>query len=298
MNRVFLTGASGFVGASILRQLVDQGVSVAALVSPDTRAPRLQPLAGRFTAIEGRLADLSALRERLASFAPDAFIHAAWYTEPGKYLTSPINTALLQESLGTIQACIDIGCPKFIGIGTCAEYDTDVGYLREDSPTRPATLYAACKLALCLIGQQMAAAAGVRFAWGRIFYLYGDDEDPRRLVPALIRALRAGQPFDATAGEQVRDYLHVRDVANGLITLARTDAEGIYNIASGHPVSIREFMETIGELAGGREHIRFGALPYRPWEPMFICGDNRRLRALGWAPAYSLREGLLQAIRG
>ncbi len=96
----------------------------------------------------------------------------------------------------------------------------------------------------------------------------------------------------------MRDYLHVRDVANGLITLARTDAEGIYNIASGHPVSIREFMETIGELAGGREHIRFGALPYRPWEPMFICGDNRRLRALGWAPAYSLREGLLQAIRG
>ena len=96
-----------------------------------------------------------------------------------------------------------------------------------------------------LIGQQMAAAAGVRFAWGRIFYLYGDDEDPRRLVPALIHALRAGQAFDATAGEQVRDYLHVRDVASGLITLAKTDAEGIYNIASGHPVSIREFMEII-----------------------------------------------------
>src|SRR6185503_437734 len=125
---------------------------------------------------------------------------------------------------------------------TCAEYDTDVGFLREDSPTKPATIYSACKLSMCLIGQHMATAAGVKFAWGRLFYLYGEQEDSRRLVPALIQSLQLGKPFDATAGEQVRDYLHTTDVAFALVMLAQQKAEGIYNIASGIAITMRQLM--------------------------------------------------------
>jgi nucleoside-diphosphate-sugar epimerase len=140
----------------------------------------------------------------------------------------------------------------------------------------------------------MAAAAGVAFSWARLFYLYGPMEDKRRLVPSVINALQHGENFPATAGEQVRDYLHVEDVALALWTLTREKHSSVFNIASGVPVTMRQLMETAGNIIGHGELIQFGALPYRHWEPMFICGDNRKLKAIGWQPRYSLVEGLVQ----
>ena len=195
-----------------------------------------------------------------------------------------------------LQELIQIGCQQVVMVGTCAEYDTDRGFLREDGQTRPTTIYAATKLALSLVGQQMAAATGVNFAWARLFYLYGPYEDERRVVPALIRALLNGDTFPSTAGEQVRDYLHVEDVASALWTLAEKRTAGVFNISSGVPVTMRQLMTTVGNVLGCTELIRFGALPYRDWEPMFICGDNRRLRAQGWQPRYTLLDGLRQTI--
>jgi nucleoside-diphosphate-sugar epimerase len=181
-------------------------------------------------------------------------------------------------------------------VGTCAEYDTDRGFLREDGPTKPSTLYAATKLSMNLIGQQMAALAGIDFAWARIFYLYGPDEDERRVVPALIRALLQGKHFPATKGEQVRDYLHVDDIAAGLRLLLERGANGNFNISSGEPVTMRRLMEIIGEATGRSELIEYGALPYRDWDPRFICGDSQRLRALGWSAKYGLKEGIAETV--
>lgn len=296
--RVFVTGASGFIGAAVMRLLVEQGIETAALVSARKPLDRLRELEGRFVRIEGRLADIPVLRPQLEAFRADACIHLAWYAEPGKYLYASENVPIMEQSLTLVQTLIEIGCRQVIGVGTCAEYDTDVGFLREDGPTNPVTIYAACKLSMCLISQHMAAAAGVRFAWGRLFYLYGEQEDSRRLVPALIQSLRQNKTFDATAGEQVRDYLHTTDVAAALVTLAQENAQGIYNIASGIPITIHHLMETVGEIVGGKDLIRFGAIPYRQWEPMFICGDNHKLRSLGWSPRYTLRKGLEQTIAG
>lgn len=296
--RVFITGASGFIGSAVMHLLVEQGIEVAALVSHDKPHERLNNLSGRFYRLEGRLGDIPALRPALEAFRPDICIHLAWYAEPEKYLYSTENIPILEQSLAALQTLIDVGCTQIVGIGTCAEYDTDFGFLREDTSTRPATIYAACKLSLCLIGQHMAAAANVNFAWARMFYLYGPQEDSRRLIPALIQSLRAGKSFDATLGEQVRDYLHVADVASALWTLSKERANGIYNIASGNPITIRALMESVGDMVGNRHLIRFGELPYRQWEPMFICGDNRKLRTLGWSPQYPLQKGLEQVASG
>ena len=295
--RVFLTGASGFIGAHVMRLLLDRGHSVTALVMPGDPLWRLQDVAGRFAIVEGLLSDTEILRQALAEFQPEACIHLAWYAEPGKYLHSPENIPSLTASLTLLNELIQVGCRQVVMAGTCAEYDTELGYLREDTPTRPATLYAAAKLSCCLLGQQIAAQAKINFAWGRIFYPYGPQEDERRVVPAVIRALQKGKPFPATSGEQVRDYIHVEDVAAAFCALAEKQVNGVLNISSGVPVTIRQLLETIGNLMGRADLIQFGAQLYRAWEPPFICGDNRRLRELGWNPAYGLTQGLEQTIR-
>lgn len=294
--RVFLTGASGFIGSHVLRALLTAGHEVTALVVPGDPCWRLQDLVGRFTAVTGTLADLRALRASLESRRPEACLHLAWYVEPGKCMHAPENVHALTATLALVQELGRHGCRILVGSGTCAEYDSDLGYLREDGPTRPTTLYAASKAACYLVGQPLAAAADMRFAWARIFNCYGPYEDERRVVPALIRALLRGESFPATEGEQVRDYVHVEDVASALVMLAERAGNGVFNIASGVPVTIRQLMETVGELLGGSHLIRFGALPYREWDPRFMCGDNQRLRGLGWVPRYCLQSGLQQTI--
>lgn len=294
--RVLITGASGFVGSRVTRALLASGHDVLALVVPGDPMIRLRGLTERIGLLHGDLADVASHRPLLESWKPDACIHLAWYVVPGQYLKSPQNIRALTASLGLIDVLSQVGCRQMVAVGTCAEYDTDSGFLREDSPTHPSTLYASTKLALRLVGEQAAAEAGLGFAWARLFYLYGPDEGDKRVVPLLIRALLAGTPFPATKGEQVRDYLHVDDVASALMLLVEQEVSGVFNVSSGIPVTIRQLMEAIGRIVGRTDLIKFGELPYRDWEPMFICGDSRRIRALGWKPIYDLEAGLTQTI--
>jgi len=291
---VFVTGASGFIGAHVTRALLDRGHSVLALVVPGDSLWRLEGVADQVAVINGHLAEVSLLRPALKERQPEACIHLAWYAEPGKYLHSSENISSLENSIMLLNELIEIGCRQVVMAGTCAEYDTDYGYLREDTPTRPGTMYAAAKLSCCLLSQQIAAQANIGFAWGRIFYPYGPQEDERRVVPAAIRSLEKGSPFPATLGEQVRDYIHVEDAASAFCTLVETRSNGVFNISSGVPTSVRQLLGTIGELMGRPELIQFGAQPYRDWEPPFICGDNRRIRELGWRPRFDLLSGLVQ----
>ncbi len=294
--RVFVTGASGFIGSHVTCALLAKGHSVAVLAIPDDPLLRLQDVRSSFEVITGMLGDVGDLQKALDKFQPEACIHLAWYAEPGQYLHSMENIQSLTASLTLLNLLISIGCRQVVMAGTCAEYDTEFGYLSELTPTRPATLYAAAKLSCCQLGQQIAAQAKINFAWGRVFYPYGPQEDERRLVPAAIRALKQGNVFPATEGGQVRDYIHVEDVAEAFCVLTEKQANGVFNISSGLPVSIHQLLETIGNLMGCVYLIQFGGQPYRGWEPPFICGNNSRLKTLGWKPSYSLIKGLSETI--
>ena len=290
-QRVLVTGGRGFLGSHVVRTLRACNRDVAVL----TRAAAAT-IAGddhrAVTVISGSLQDSERLRDQLAAWQPDACIHLAWNVEPGRYLDSPENLQALNGTLTLLQALIEAGCRSVAMAGTCAEYDTDGGWLTEETPLRPRTLYAASKASGSMLVQQIAKESGTSVAWARIFYPYGPFEDLRRAVPALILSLLNGRRFAASTGDQVRDYVYGSDVASAFVTLIDQDASGAFNVASGVPISIRQLMETIGDKLGGRELIDFGAAPPRAWEPRFIAGDISRLESLGWSPQYTLDRGL------
>ena len=295
--RILVTGASGFVGSHVVRKLVADGHEVTALARPASSFWRLEDLDGSFRVVRWDTSQADGVLSSLGDWKPEACVHLAWYAVPGEYLHSTENTASLVLSLRLLEELAAAGCGRVVMTGTCFEYDTDAGYLREDGPKRPATIYAAAKLAAGQVGTLMAAKLGIGFAWARLFYLYGPFEDERRLVPAVIRALLAGREFPATSGTQVRDYLHVEDVAAALSALAVQPVTGTYNVCSGDPITIAEVISQLARIAQRPDLIRLGSLPQRAWEPRFICGDNSRLReATGWTPRYTLPAGLASAV--
>jgi nucleoside-diphosphate-sugar epimerase len=295
-SKVFLTGATGFIGSQVARRLAADGHEVHALIRPGADTRRLEGVRDRLAVVEGHLSEPEALQGPLERVRPEVCIHLAWYAEPGQYLVSRENLRCLASSLELARRLADLGCRKFVGAGTCIEYDTDFGYLSETTPTAPRTLYAASKLGLFLVLEQLSRLTGMTVAWARFFYLYGPHEDPRRLVPSVIRALLRGEVAPTTGGAQVRDWLHVEDAAAAVCAVALCEAAGPFNIGSGEPVTVRRVVEAIGALVGRPDLLEPGRIPYSKGDPMFICSNNSRLKATGWVPRFDLERGLRGAI--
>lgn len=293
MKRVLLTGATGFIGSHVARLLVREGCEVTALVRPGTDPRRIADVLPDIKLLEGDLIAPRKLEAPLRAAAPELCLHLGWYAVPGKYLRAPENVDCVAGSMELLRVLAEIGCRRVVALGTCFEYDTDVGYLAESSPIRPRFLYAACKHALFLMAEQFQRERGLSFAWPRIFYLYGPWEDERRLVPLVIRKLLAGEPCPLTPGEQIRDYLHVEDVAGAIWAVAGSGIEGPINIGSSRPTRVADVAWQIGELLGRAELLHIGDIPAPAGDPPFVCANTQRLRSeTDWRPEYELRDGL------
>lgn len=295
--RVLITGASGFLGAHVARLLVQEGCAVFALVRRGSDLWRIHDVQDSLQLVYGDVLDGEQMATIVAQVRPELCLHLAWYAEPGVYLNSPLNIQYIGASLHLATKLAEAGCKRLVVAGTCAEYDADYGYLSEASPTRPVTLYAASKVALQTVLAKLAEQINLPVAWARIFYIYGPGENARRFVPDIINTMLRNQPTRTTLGEQVRDYSHVEDVARALWAVAGSDLTGIVNIGSGAPVTNREIVLKIGALLQRPELVRFGDLPYRASDPMFLCADVRRLcEHTGWKPVYDIDGGMQQTI--
>jgi len=296
VSKVMVTGASGFVGAAAVRALLDQGDEVVAIVQPGLSAKRLDGLPVSRVTLD--LDDSAAVERKLGEVHPEAILHAAWYTNPQDYLTSPLALASLHATTSLFQAAARQRCRRFVGIGTCLEYGRSDRPRHESDACEPRTLYAACKLSAWLVCRALAEQAGVSATWARLFYLYGPDENPGRVLPALVAALRADQAFPMTEGSQVRDYLHIDDAGRALALLCRRECDGVVNVASGQPTAVRDFAQTVGGILGAESQIRLGEIPMRRDEEMFVVADIARLRGLGFVPKHlTLRDGLDHALK-
>ena len=295
--KVLITGASGFVGSHVARLLIAEGCEVHALVRENGEQWRIQDILPSLHLWQSDLVAFETVNAYLQKIKPELCIHLAWYVGSGKQLNSRENLNSFQASLNLFSQLAEVGCQRFVGIGTCFEYDFNLGYFSESSPTKPITLYAASKVALFTILQQLAQSAEVELTWVRLFYQYGPMEDQRRLVPSVICSLLRDEVVKTTKGEQVLDFLHVEDIASAIWAVAKSNLSGVVNVGSGQPVTVGQIALELGNLLGKPDLIHLGALPYRPNDPMFICANNELLRKkTDWTQKYNLTTGLKNTI--
>lgn len=296
--RIFVTGATGFIGSHLCRLLVREGCDVLALVRPGADLRRIEDVLKRVRLIQGDLRSPWRFADSVQRERPEVAFHLAWYAEPGKYLHGIENLQCLSGSLELLQVLQSASCGRVVIAGTCLEYDIDWGRLAEAAPTRPRTLYAASKHALFTVCEHLRHQSQCcNIAWARLFYQYGPWEDSRRFVPHVVNQLLAGRSCELTSGNQVRDYLHVEDVASALLAVCRSDVSGAVNIGSSVPVTVREIATIIGQELSRMDGLCFGAVPDRPGDPQVVVAATDCLRsATGWSPHYSIRDGLLQTV--
>jgi nucleoside-diphosphate-sugar epimerase len=291
LKRVLLTGAGGFVGRHVGEALVARSYEVHAVSRHNRSGDGLT-----WHAVD--LLDAASLETLMAGLRPARLIHLAWYTEPGQYWQSQQNLAWLNASIHLLESFARNGGEHAVLAGTCAEYDWSYGYCVEDkTPCKAGSLYASAKLAFHDVATAFARSADLRVAWARIFFPFGPREHPERLVPSVIRALLSGGRAPCSDGEQIRDFVYVRDAASALVALAEHEFCGDVNIASGRPVLLKDLVNLIADKLNARDRVDFGQRPRQDSEPPLLLADVSRLKdVIGWTPSYDLATGVEETI--
>jgi UDP-glucose 4-epimerase len=296
--RIFITGATGFLGCEVTSLLLARGHDCAALIRRPVSQTRLASLSRRLTLIGGDLFSPASYVEALAVFRPDVIVHSAWRGAAGVHCDDVAQLDNVAAAVRLFEQAIATGAKAIIGVGSQAEYGPKSGPIAEAANAEPTTLYGIAKLAACRSMTNLTRAAGLRGAWGRVFSLYGPGDDDRRIVSMLIHAFRAKRSPDLTPCEQIWEFTHVRDAAKAIVALVEAPtANGVFNIGSGEAAPLRDVVLKIRDrLAPGVEP-SFGRIPYRRDQIMHLQADISRIRAVtGWSPQIPLAIGLDETI--
>ena len=285
--KIFVTGATGFIGRAFCREATQRGHRILAL----TRDPSAQ-IAPEVEIAVGSLA--CTPWDEVKQFSPDAALHLAWIAEPGVYLQSSENNLWVEQSKAWFRRLIELGVPYIAGTGTCIEYATSNEPLHEvRSPLDPQFPYSKAKVALF---EWLRDLSGVDWAWFRVFYPYGAGEHPNRYTSIMARQLREEKTLTMNTPDSVRDYIEIRDAAAAFCHTLEAHVKGAINIGVGDGVTIADLSRRLAGLlqveAGLVQKSPSAAPDPRP----VILANIDKLTETGWQPKVSLEDGLQRLI--
>ena len=295
MSGALITGAGGFLGASLARRLLRDGAHVAVVVRPGGDLWRLQEVVGEIEVIEIDLRDDAGLRAALTRTRPERVFHLAAH---GAYSWQTDAERILATNLLATMALLDAtrDAHSVVLAGSSSEYGFKDHAPAEGELPEPNSPYAVAKVGATLWGQHVARAQDRHVATLRIYSAYGPWEDPGRLVPRLVvSALRDELPPLVDPGT-ARDFVHVDDVCAALAAAAaatEVPRGAVYNVGSGRQVSLRELVDVVRDVLGVTVEPEWGSMPGRRWDTSVWVADPRRIgQELGWRPMVGLGDGL------
>jgi nucleoside-diphosphate-sugar epimerase len=271
-DKILVTGSTGFVGLQVLKHLQKRDIEIV-LVSRPGWQDRIKCQEKIVDVIETEdLFSKSSEWWEKACKKVNTIAHLAWYAESGKYLSSEKNIDCIQGTLYMAKGAVQAGVSKFVGIGTCFEYDLSYGFLSENTPLKPETLYASTKAATYLTLLQLFSQQEVNFSWCRLFYLYGKNENPKRLASYIRSKLEKNQIVELTSGNQIRDFMDVADAGIMIANIICGSKPGVFNICSGIPITVKQFAEDIADEYDSRNLLHFGTRPDNACDPPCVVG--------------------------
>ena len=302
-SRVLLTGAGGFVGRQICTALVARGHQVIAL----SRQPQGGWAAsGQTKGVQWLCADLlggADLRGLMAQAQAQYLIHAAWEVGHGTFWHAPENLAWQRATDQLARAFYAAGGQRFVGLGSCAEYDWSAGDADlpwpESRALAPATIYGRAKAQTGTDLLALAQDMGTSAAWVRLFHLFGPGEPAARLVPSIIENIRLGRVARCGSGRAVRDFVSTWFAARAIVAVMESPVAGAINVGAGCGVRIADLAQDVANLLMRPDLLQMGALADRSDDVAWMVADTTRLRTeVGFDEAPDLLADLTRLLQG
>lgn len=292
--KIFITGATGFIGRHVLNQFCSEKHEILALIqsqeSTNSECENIEWLIGD-------LEDVDALKPRILSFNPNVVIHLAWSGIPD--YSEEISILNLNLSIRLFNFIIEeTDCNKIVVSGSCFEYGSVQGECTEDNLINTTSYISWAKNSLYEFLQLKCTHNLIDLIWLRIFYVYGPGQRDGSLIPSLINSINKNEVPDIRSPFSKNDFIYISDVAEAFIDVIKSKIEsGVYNIANGYSTSVCEVCEIVEKTLKGSTIITEGLNKEEQNEKIDFWGNiSKATNAFCWKPKYSLTDGIKETI--
>lgn len=299
---IVVTGATSMIGAAIVRAYLRNSVkTIYAVVRPNSKNLYRLPNDQRIKVVECAADEYTNLINTIQEKC-DTFFHIAWDGTGATRNKSTYGQAQnILYTLTALKVAKELGCEKFIGSGSQAEYGRlDVPQIDEDSPTKPVIPYGIAKLAAGQLALVEAEKLDIDCFWVRIFSVYGPYDKPTTMISNAIPKMQAGERMAFTAGVQKWEYLNADDAGRAFYLIGeKSHGRKVYCLGSGEAKELKEFIYTLRDIVNPEAELGIGDVPYKGTEIMNLCADISRIHDdTGWSPEISFEEGIRSLLEG
>lgn len=297
---IVITGATSFIGTGIIKRLIEENHKIWAVIRPESVNRNKIPVVKNVKIIELDMQQIEEL-DAYVSETIDVFYHLAWEGVRAPYRDDPqIQDANYNAAMKAIKVCEKLGCKKFIGSGSQAEYGSMSGEITEDYPCNPNTEYGKAKYKACCDLKEFAEKRHIEFIWGRIFSIYGPGDYKGSLIMSCLDKMQKNEPILLTECIQEWDYLYIDEVAEIFAQFStRKCGSGVYNVASGEHRALKEYVEIMKRATESESRLIYGGIPY-PDSGMvsFIPVISKLQNVIHWKSGIAFEEGINRILKG
>jgi nucleoside-diphosphate-sugar epimerase len=276
-GRIFLTGATGFLGSHIARKLAESGYHLMLSYRDQSNFTRCADFKDQSEWIN---LSHDNWKPEIEKFSPEIIMNIAWQgveSDARENRRIQIENIFFQQEL--LEVAEKVRAKTFIGFGSQAEYGNTDEPANETDPTNPTTAYGAAKLAALQMLQAFCTKYTINWIWLRLFSFFGEGESDKWLIPSVIKKIKENNRLELTPGEQQIAYIYVKDLSAIIASIINTKPlTGIYNISGNQLISVKELVIKIRDLINPEYELNFGTIPYRKEQPMRIIGNTDKIK--------------------
>ena len=298
MKKAIVTGANGFVGAAVCKELSEQGVEVIAIVRHPSAAISSIVENKGFRIVYSDLSDFGKLPDLISDRDVDVLYHFAWVGSAG-HLRGDADVQLknVKYTCDTVKACASMGCKRFVFASSIMEFEIEATMATEAIPGIN-TLYCSAKVAADYMARTIAGSLGLDYIRAVISNIYGPGELSPRLVNTSVRKMLNGEHCAFSAGEQLYDFIYITDAAKAFVAIGGMGISNrTYYIGSQKPRPLKEFLCELRDCVDHDIEIGLGEIQFKGVSLTFKEFDiNAVKNDTGFVPEISFVEGIKNTI--
>lgn len=299
MKRAIVIGATGAIGIALIKELIEENIEILVITRNDSERndniPRHPLVTLEYCSLDG----LNELQNTTGK-SYDVFYYFAWMGTTGEgrhdmYLQN-MNIKFALDAVGVAKR---LGCKKFVGAGSQAEYGRVEGVLKPETPVFPENGYGIAKLCAGLMTREYAHQLGMEHIWVRILSVYGPNDGSQSMVMSTINKLRNNEVPKFTKGEQMWDYLYSGDAAKAFRLIGEKGIDGkVYVLGSGEVRPLAEYIKEIQCIVNPESEIALGEIPYGEKQVMYLQADVSELeKDINWKAEIEFSDGIRKIVQ-
>lgn len=299
MKKVIVTGANGFIGTALCRELFNQGISVIAVVrNEEENISNIENLKG-LRVVYSDLSEFKKLHKKISDRDVDVLYHLAWVGSAGSLRgNSEVQFNNIRYTCDTVEACSKMNCKRFVFASSIMEYEIEA-LMDTDATPGINTLYSSAKVSADYMARTIAGSLEVDYIRAVISNIYGPGELSPRLVNTSIRKLLKGEHCAFSAGEQTYDFIYIDDAAKTFVAIGEKGVSNrTYYIGSQNPKPLKDFLCELRDQVDPNIEIGLGEIPFNG---VSLTYDEFNVYAVkedtGFVPTVSFAEGIKSTIK-